>query len=78
MRASSYLVVFLLFSFSDLVSAERPKGPDGTKPATVDMADSLAEVPKSLELVTTHTHTIQNLPLSISSPLLRIDTFTQK
>ena len=28
----------------------------------------------SIELLTTHTHTVENLPLSVSSPLLRADT----
>lgn len=47
-------------------------------PATFVGTISLAEIPKSLELLTTHTHTTQDLPLSISGPLLRIDTSIHK
>ncbi len=60
----------LAFEYDTWISAPLNRGGAGQFSGEI----TLARGDTTVELLTTHTHSVENLPLSVSSPLLRADT----
>ena len=59
----------LEFEYDSWQSLELNRVSSGTFSGEIELSDNS----KSVEIVTTHTHTVDHLPLSISSPLIKFD-----